>query len=226
MKENFLTIPDAPDYEINSKLVVRNKKTGHIMTPCRRKSYSKCGYYTLRSPVVPRGFISRTDVSLRRQAVAAVKNDTFEPIPSVDGKYEIDIKGNVRNAHTKKRLKPNCKDVYSMYDATGKKFVYAARNNLLWEVHGVYKKGWAVVAVRAEFQNRRYTFENCAECARFLLDKLPLALNTIQCYLWRRKPAIGDWHFTYVETQNPDITWDSRGLSSLARRQIKLASTS
>lgn len=31
MKDNFLTIPDAPNYEINSDCVVRNKKTGKIL---------------------------------------------------------------------------------------------------------------------------------------------------------------------------------------------------
>lgn len=30
MKDDFLTIPDAPNYEINSEFVCRNKNTGEI----------------------------------------------------------------------------------------------------------------------------------------------------------------------------------------------------
>ena len=32
MRENFLTIPDAPRYEINSDLICRVKATGQILT--------------------------------------------------------------------------------------------------------------------------------------------------------------------------------------------------
>lgn len=216
----WLTIPDAPDYEINGKLVVRNKKTGHVLKGCK-KSYGKFLYYALRSPVAPRGAISRTSVALRRQAVDATRPTSFEPIPSLGGKYEVDIKGNVRNARTKKRLKPNCKDVYSMH-VGGNKFFFASRNNLLWEVHGIYKKGSAPVGVRAEYKNQRYTFTTCAECARFLLGKLHYSLHTLQCYLWKRKPAFAGWSFTYIEAPTPDIEWDNRGLNRCARRNLKV----
>lgn len=219
MIENFLTIPDAPDYEINSAFVVRNKKTGYIRKPSR-KNYSKLIYYTLHSPVTPSGFINRTGLALRRQAVAAAHKNTFAPIPSVNGKYEIDIVGNVRNARTKKRIKPNCRDVYSMY-IDGKRWVYASRNNLLWEVHGQYKKGSRPVAVWAEHSTGKFFFQSCTDCARFLLDKLYYSPYTLRTYLWARKPAFAGWSFTYVDADPVDVKWRCHSLNALARRQQK-----
>lgn len=37
MRNDWLTVPDAPQYEINSDLVVRNKLTGKTLTPIRLK---------------------------------------------------------------------------------------------------------------------------------------------------------------------------------------------
>lgn len=217
--KGFLTIPDAPDYEIDEKFICRNKTTGHIMTPAKRTKTSS--YYRLQTSAVPSGSIYRTAVALRRQAVAAIQEDTFEPIPSVNGKYEIDQLGNVRNARTKKRLKPNCKDTYSMH-VGGNKFVHASRNNLLWEVHGRHKKGSAPVAVRAVYRNQVFSFKSCAECARFLLGKLYYALHTLQCYLWKRKPEFAGWKFTYIEPMTDDVTWNSRRLNSIAHHDQKV----
>lgn len=32
VRENFLPIPDAPNYEINSQLIMRNRKTKQILS--------------------------------------------------------------------------------------------------------------------------------------------------------------------------------------------------
>lgn len=99
MRENFLTIPDAPDYEINSDLVVRNKTTGRVLKPIVKDGNA---YYRLTLG----GAKFRTAKTFRRQAVDAVGNSIFEPIPSTGGRYEINNAGIVRNALTKKKLKP------------------------------------------------------------------------------------------------------------------------
>ena len=223
-RATFLTIPDAPNYEINGKFVVRNKKTGRLLRPAVRIGTTKT-YYWLPSNATPSGYIKRTAIALRRQAVLAVLNESFEPIPSVCGKYEIDTSGNVRNVRTKKAIKPNIKGVYTLWDDAGKP-MYRSRNSLLWEVHGKIKVGCVRVEVRAEYQNKRYKFASCAECARFLLGKLHYSLNTLQCYLWARKSSFAGWNFSYFSSLPVDIKRHNDGLGKQARRQKKLEASS
>lgn len=224
-RKTFLTIPDAPNYEINGDYVIRNKKTGYILRPCNRTdSKTATKFYRLSTDVVPLGTIFRSDIAYRRQAVIAAGKESFEPIPSVSGKYEISQTGTVRNVRTKKAVKPNIKGVFTLWNAANDP-VYRSRNSLLWEVYGKVKAGSAPIEVHAEHQNKRYTFASCAECARFLLGKIPFALNTIQCYLWKKKPSFAGWNFFYVNQLAADIPWDSKGLNKLARRDKKLASS-
>lgn len=219
----WLTIPDAPDYEINGELICRNKNTGKTVT-----MYTAPGnhpYYRLPSQAVPKGWLFRTPVSLRRQALAAAEDENFSPIPSLGDKYEINPQGVVRNARTKKTLKPSVHDVYSFYDTDGV-IVYHSKASLLWEVHGIIKTAWKKQAVRAEHNNKIYSFPTCAECARFLKTKLYYSLHTLQCYLWKRKPSFAGWTFTYIDEFPAEVKWNSRALNSLAQRQAKLVASS
>ena len=63
MKNNFLPIPDAPGYEVNSQGFVRNIRTGKILKPNDVGGRKK-------TPAIhiPKYHIRRTAESLRRQA--------------------------------------------------------------------------------------------------------------------------------------------------------------
>lgn len=138
MRENFLTIPDAPRYEINSDLICRVKATGRILT--LQNDYKNFRHYSLRRPD-KRGTFKRSPGTLRRQAVEFAKpQKTFLPIPSTGSKYEINTRGVVRNARSKKILKRKghgkCVELWF----SGRKAVNRCVADLLWEVHGIIKK--------------------------------------------------------------------------------------
>lgn len=222
-RKMWLTIPDAPNYEIDSKLNVRNKKTGHIRKPTIRNGTK---YYSLPTVAGQRGCpkLSYSAITYRRQAVSAYFPHSFEPIPSLGGKYEINSKGVVRNSVTKKIVR-SVRNAIQLWDSDNKIPIIRSIPDLLWEVNGVYKKKFRPVPVWAEHRSGKFFFKNSTQCARFLDGKLPYKLTTLMIYLWRRSPTIGDWAFSYVD-ENPDnVKWAQKKLDSLARRQKKMEST-
>lgn len=194
MKFRFLTIPFATDYEINAKLVCRRKSTGYTLKLLKRTDGSR--YYALFDDGGRRrNFIPK---SLWRLTVDATKPNTFEPIPSLNGKYEIDTRGNVRNARTKRRLKVSRSNMVTLYiDANH--IVCRSIPDLLWEVHGKPKKGFRPRPCSAENVQGKWFFKSSQACARFLLGKTKYTLQSLQCYLWRRKPIIDGWTIRYFD---------------------------
>ena len=137
MIDNFLTIPDAPNYEINSNLLCRNKLTKHLLTLQLRPGMAP--YYSLRNKEKTKFTIKRSPKTLRKQAVAAAKPDIFEPIPSANGKYEISPRGVVRNSKTKHILKRKGHGHCVGLRLANGFYVTRAIKDLLWEVHGIIK---------------------------------------------------------------------------------------
>ena len=65
------------------------------------------------------------------------RKDWWLPVPSLNCRYEVDPRGVLRNAKTKKRLRAyvrGTRKTYSVY-VDGKK-TSATVKSLLWEVHG------------------------------------------------------------------------------------------
>lgn len=219
MKDNFLTIPCAPNYEINSDLVCRNKKTGKILTPCPNSRHDSF-YYSLRNSAVTKFTIKRSPQNLRRQAVAATKIDSFEPIPSLHYYYEINTKGIVRNAETKQVCKPSHKGIgLLLFDRAEKKFKYRSIDDLLWEVFGripKQKKG-SRVPCSAENSKGKFFFDNLAACAKFLAPKIHLSPLTIESYLNHRQQSLYGWTISYFPA-NADVHFDFHQLNVIAKR--------
>lgn len=196
MKENFLPIPDAPNYEINSQLICRVIKTKYVLKIFHRKNNSP--YYSLRNPEITKHTIKRSPKLLRRQAVVATQADTFEPIPSTGGKYEINIRGVVRNSKSKHILKQkangHCVEMH-----LGKRiFVMRAIKDLLWEVHGIIKpRRFRPQPCSAENRHGKFFFPNMKACARFLAPQLFLSVRTVSNYLYERKKNIQGWAINF-----------------------------
>jgi len=190
----WYTIPDAPNYEINSKLVCRNKKTGKVLSQCNNQCGGK--YYSLYV-VGQKACIKRSPECLLAQARAAALVDTFEPIPSLDNKYEISITGKVRNVKTKLPIKVNRGT--ALFYLKGK-IIGISVNSLLWEVHGIIKSKRMHCPCVAENNSGRKFFESMLACARFLAPKIYLSLGTLTNYYFsNRRTEIYGWHITYLD---------------------------
>lgn len=221
VRENFLTIPDAPRYEINSQLICRVKATGQVL-----KLQNDCKnfrHYSLRRPD-KRGTFKRSPKTLRAQAVeAANPKASFEPIPSLGYKYEIDNRGNVRNATSKQLLKPKAQGKSVEIRLGDRRYVSLSIADLLWEVHGIVKENrFRPVPCAAENKRGKFFFPNLMACARFLAPKCFFSVKTVAGYLYRRAKALAEWTVTYFENDLANVKWDADGLSGIARRQKKL----
>lgn len=198
--EDFLTIPEAPRYEINSQLIVRVIKTKHVLK-LQKRGKNCSDYYSLLVDW-KKCRLKRTPKALRRQALAASEPSTFEPIPSLDYRYEIDNRGRVRNAKTKQRIKQKDDGKYVSIEISHAKFICCSIADLLWEVHGIIKKRRfrpcpCSCYHTSSLSQGALSFPHMAACARFLAPKLYLGFRTVKNYLCQRKPQIGDWKIIY-----------------------------
>jgi len=108
VKDNFLIIPDFPNYEINSELLVRNKKTGKFLKPVLQRGNLFVGLHN----GIHCKRVSRSLKYCRELALAATAKTIFYPVPSLGGKYEISKSGVLRSAARKYALKLDKKNAY------------------------------------------------------------------------------------------------------------------
>ena len=129
----------------------------------------------------------------------------FEPIPSLDYRYEIDQHGTVRNAETKKVLKPRTvKGVRTSslsIKINGKKTTYSIPS-LLWEVHGKLSNPTIPIGVTISKGGEVHYFPSLYKCSIWLEPRLHLKRRSIQNgYLYLRRSEIAGWKITYHEPE-------------------------
>ena len=132
--------------------------------------------------------------------------EDWQPIYSLNCRYEMNQFGDVRNAKTKKILKAkvlkNKKLLIVRVYIAPYKIVGRSIQQLLWETHGILPKIRAhpKVAVNVSNEDENYYFESMKAAARFLSDKVFYSVITIHRYLWKKRlPKIGEWKITYHE---------------------------
>jgi len=218
MRNNFLTIPGT-NYEINSELICRNKKTGYVLK--KQLDKNKSFYYSLRR--LDQTLFCRSPKFLRRIAKAAAEKSTFEPIYSLDCKYEINKQGVVRNVATKFVLKTKANGKCVSIQLSAHKYISRAIADLLWEAHGkIIKRRFRPCPCSAESKSGKKFFDNLAQCARFLSPKVFLAVSTIKNYLCCRNSTVGGWKITYLKATPASPQLEAHGLNCEARRMKKL----
>ena len=203
MRNDFLTIPIAPNYEINSQFMVRNKKTGKFLNSYLVKNYL---VVKLRNKDGIRQTLSVS--GLREKAVDAVKDanrkseDWWVPVPSLNGAYEINPEGVLRNVKTRRRLKKQVQGKYVYYYISINK-VLSAFNvaDLLWECHGIMPKPSHYIPVTVARNVCSFDFDSLKDAARFLVKHVDFAFETIRGKLSRRVTEIADWKITYFNFQ-------------------------
>lgn len=219
MRNNFLPIPDAPNYEINSQLICRNRRTKEILGI--NIDYKKFQYYSLRTHW-RKGTVKRSPETFRAQAEAATKNGKFEPIGSLNGQYEIDEKGTIRNAVTKRIIKTTRNGKIVNLRCNG---VYASRAvaDLLWEAHGIIvERRYRPQPCFIENAHGKIFFPYLRACARYLAPKIFYAVSTIAHWLGDRREQIGEWKISYPPREVHAVKWDGRLLTKIAKQQARL----
>lgn len=128
---------------------------------------------------------------------------TWEPVPSLNGKYELNNRGQLRNAKTKRKLKIQRQCGYHV-SANGVE-TYVGIGDLLWEVFGIAPSkacGRPVPIVVSNGYTRRH-FDTATDAAKFLAPRTKLTKQSIKEYIsWRRR-YIGVWHITYMNEPMP-----------------------
>ena len=199
LKNDFLTIPDAPNYEINSELIVRNKSTGQILKGVVKHNVP---YYNVISF---NKRICRTGKSFRHKAeVALITADSLHwlPVPSLNGKYELNDRGKLRNAVTKRILKKKFHNRFIGFDIRfGGKRLNVSLKNLMWEVFGVYYQpsNRTPLSCSARKNGVLKKFDSLKALAFFLADATNKASAVaIERYLNNRCPEFYGWKISYA----------------------------
>lgn len=128
----------------------------------------------------------------------------YLPIPSAQNKYEIDTRGNVRNAHTKYVLKSSLQNqtpvVHLFID--GKSIARSVRQ-LLWEVHGIKptRLHLSPIPVWLFKDGEILYFECMKKAALFLSMKLFYTVKTIVNVMIKRQPEFKGWKIKYCEEE-------------------------
>lgn len=128
----------------------------------------------------------------------------YLPIPSAKNKYEIDTRGNVRNARTKYRLKRSFvgqTPVARLY-VDGRVSLRSIRQ-LMWEVHGVEpeKQNYPAVAVWLFRNEEILYFDNMKAAALYLSVKLFYTVKTIRNVFTKRQSEFKGWTIKYCEEE-------------------------
>ena len=126
----------------------------------------------------------------------------YEPIPSLNYRYEVNERGYVRNARTKKRLK---RYKYNKLRKKADGSVYdISVNQLLFEVHGKipaespFRRPQAVTLING--LERRY-FPTIQKASKFLSGRVDRCASSIRHILAARKTELYGWSVIYHEKE-------------------------
>lgn len=190
----FYPIPSlGGKYEIDENGVVRNAKSKRIHSIIGNSySLKKCS--------------KSVTISKRRLMVEVFGNpDEFLPIPSLDGRYEVNKNGVVRNVKSKKIIKHTIKQkrkVPLIYiEVTEKQRGGRSLQQIMWEVWGQLPKNPSLIDKAMSVQIQRYgeyyIFNSFRKCAAFLAQKSKYAFSTIKNFLNQRTDKIDEWQIFY-----------------------------
>ena len=181
-KDIFLKIPDAPNYEVNGHYVVRNCNTKNVRKP-RPDGYIDITYHG--------GAVRATASSFYARALAVFDAEDWHPVPSLDGRYELDRNGNLRNATNKKLLRRR-RTSYQAF--SNGKYRPVSVNRLLHEVYGIELPPESTfVPVIVSKDGESYSFESKTACARFLSGRVFYSVGYIVTMLKSRPRELFGW---------------------------------
>ena len=214
MKNDFLTIPDAPKYEINSELIVRIKKSGKFKKQYKRNS----GYMFYLFNAGKK--VARSPKTLRAQALAAIRSDScWFPVPSLNYLYEFSRNGCLRNAKSKRVLKMTIRGNYKYFSpSVGGNILNVTVDSLMWEIFGVIpvRPHCARIQVVITKDGLVKKFDSLADCSRFFAAFCFIPFRSAQTYLSNRQTVIDGWQIKYLPSD--DWTDEKQKISDSFKR--------
>lgn len=221
VKSGWLTIPDAPNYEISADLQVRNKRTGQFLHTYKISPTRKCKYYNLW---VEGRRIFRTGKSLRNQAEAAALaeiGDEWYPVPSLNNRYEFNNKNFLRVTATKHLMHLYPKNLYHVRTATGKQWI--SITNLRWEVFGEIPPFGSRIKKPVIISKDRTTlhFDCHKYAAQFIANEQFYSWYSVVKFFRRRQTQIFGWTINYLENEITQVGEYLKGMQTKDPRQAK-----
>lgn len=197
-KTDFLTIPEAPNYEINGLLKVRNKTTGKLLKGwIEKKSKARHVFLTFKYKKY-RGRIFRVD-GLYQKALAAWNRRDWYPIPMLGDRYELNYDWQVRNAKTGQILKPTIAygNLHYFFRINGKlkNFLLSTLVNNAFRT-GIKRKKRRV-GVRIQREGKAYFFYSLRACGKFLANHVAYTPDVIKNKLCKRPKELFGWLIKY-----------------------------
>lgn len=130
----------------------------------------------------------------------------YVPLPSLGGKYEIDGHRNVRNAKTKRKLKPMKRAQTNYYNFFfGKKSTRRSVNQLMFEAFGYMPptpSGGEPIPVTIVNDKMRKHFPSLNTAAKFLAADLHYSVSSmIRLLSKKRADNIYGWQIMYREPE-------------------------
>lgn len=221
VKSGWLTIPDAPNYEISPELQVRNKITGQFLHSYKISPVRKCEYYNL---YVEGKKLFRTGKAFRKQAEAAALaelGDEWYPVPSLDNRYEFNKKNLLRVANTKHLMRLYPKNLYLVRTVTGRKLI--SITNLRWEIFGEIPPFGSRIKkpVIISKDNTTLYFDCHKHAAKFIATEQFFSHYYIDRLFSRRQTQIYGWTINYLEDERPQVGDYLKGMQKTDPRQAK-----
>ena len=195
----YLPIPSlGGKYEIDKDGNVRNAKTKRIKS-------IKDGTTSYHF------WFNNSHVWICRAALLAEvfgNTDDYSPIPSVNGKYEINQRGVVRNSKTKRIMTARkvraCMTVGLYFEGRQKSYSVP---QLMWEVFGKIPKrtNKPAITVYLSKNGRNLYFPSIYKAAIFLAENLFFTVDAIDKRLRKRQSEIFGWKVFYREPEKRKI---------------------
>lgn len=199
-KKSFITIPDAPNYEINGYFKIRNKKTGRFVKGRSKHNANERGSVLITD--INKRQRSFGVIKLYRRAVAAAFNEDGEwaLIGIVNNLYEMNLDGVVRNVETKKILKPQEGRGGKYYNLRfGGKTTRVCLKRLFNSAFDMeYKLRPQKIPVLVRKDGLVYYFETIRAASQFLASKVFYIPHSIGRLMGRREKNIYGYEITYL----------------------------
>lgn len=214
MTEDFHTIPNFPNYEINRLGVVRNKTNGYNLKVRRN---GNCRDTTLYKDGRPHDI--SVEKLLRLVFRKGISTGKTAPIPGFPD-YVISCAGVVWSNLSHKKLVQVNGSVSLVNPRTKQRRKFAV-NNLLFLVFGKIRSKFLPTPVTLCRKGRQIYFETKTQAARWLAETCYYSAATMADYLGDRRPVICGWQVNYFDDEKLHVP-TTKKINTLAKKQRKV----